>query len=277
MSDYKRTIDVVITTSQNYNKNYSLYFTLRSILSQTLLPNKIFVIENDNSTKMKRMLDSDFGNFINFIDASSNVENISYCRNLGASISCSDLILFMDDDVVIGDSDAIEKIVDRMRFLDFYCGALRFWSQINWYNQLKKTYSINHVNNILKSTSILPKSIDRTTGTFNYHNYTFIGNFGCVRKDVFLEVNGFDENFKGWSYQDTDLMMRLTYARKEYQLMADKGLKVYHLSHPVNKKATRESNLILYEKKQKEIGIKFHLNHFFADFNDDKYALFSHL
>jgi len=270
-------LDVVIATSGNLNKNYSLYYVVRSILSQTIRPNKVYIVFNDDSISIKGQLKKDFGDLIEILDGSKKKSNISFARNLGADISEADLVLFMDDDMVVGDTDVFERIIQRMEYLDFYCGASRFWSKLEWFDQLQKNYSINHILNILRATSLLPKSIDRLSGKLTYHHRSFIGNFGCVKKDVFTNVGGFDEKYYGWSYQDTDLMMKFVVNNMNYQIMADNLIKVYHLSHGVKKGASKDRNKILFEENQRKLRVKFHLNNFFGDFDDNYYSIITPL
>lgn len=269
--------NVIIPTFKNDLKQNSLYFTLRSILAQTVLPNEIFVVDNDGSTSERKKLQDNFGDTIYILDGSKKRMNISYARNLAAYRSECDFLLFIDDDIVLGSINIFELLAKQMQYLDFYCGANRYWSKLHWHDQINKEYSIYHILNILKSTSFLPYSIDRDSGKTSYHHRSFIGNFGCINLKVFKELGGFDENFESWTYQDTDLMMRLANANKEYQLMANDGINIYHLSHGVEKHESRIRNKALFERKKKKLGINFHLNHFFGDFDSNFYSIISFL
>jgi hypothetical protein len=66
-------------------------------------------------------------------------------------------------------------------------------------------------------------------------------------------------------------MMRLCTNNFSYQLMTNEDIFIYHLSHNVDKSSRLLLNKDLYEKKTDELGIKFHLNHFFGIFDDDEY------
>ena len=63
----------------------------------------------------------------------------------------------------------------------------------------------------------------------------------AVWKNDFLRVNGFDEFFEGWGYEDSDLVIRLIHAgikRKDGRFAAP----VVHLWHPQNDKSHQEIN-----------------------------------
>lgn len=263
-------IDIVIATANNIEqKHYSLYFTLRSILAQTYQPKQIFVVENINIKTIGCILQKDFGNVITLIDGTSSPENISYCRNLGASFAKSDVILFMDDDVVLGNNETLKTVSKKMHFLDFYCGAHRYWSRYGWEEFLDRSFSIFHIQHILRARSFLPMSIERLTGKRSFHEFSFIGHFGAIKKEVFEAVGKFDESFTGWTYQDTDLMMRLCLKSLDFQLMYYENIFIFHLSHGVDKSRFIDPNRELFREKEKSLNIKFHLDHFFGIFEEN--------
>jgi glycosyltransferase involved in cell wall biosynthesis len=65
-------------------------------------------------------------------------------------------------------------------------------------------------------------------------------NLGVWKQD-FLTVNGFDEQFEGWGYEDSDLVIRLIHAgvkRKEGRF----AVPVLHLWHPHNDRSQHDQN-----------------------------------
>jgi len=268
-------IDIVIPTTNNFSeKGFSIYFTIRSILAQSYQPKNILIVENGmEKTNTATNLVDEFGEMVTIIDGTGQPNNISYARNIGSQHGRSELILFIDDDVVIARTDTLEKIIKKMAGIDFYCGAHRYWTNTAWQNLLKKSFSINHMQRILMFKSYLPKSIERISGSQSFHEYSFIGHFGAVKRTVFAKIGGFDEQYIGWSYQDTDLMMRLCMNNFRYDLMHSDGISIFHLSHPVDKSNTAAINRKRFVLKQQSAGIEFHLNHFFGIFDDDGYSI----
>ena len=62
-----------------------------------------------------------------------------------------------------------------------------------------------------------------------------------VRKSDFLAINGFDEQFEGWGFEDSDLVIRLIHhgvRRKEGRF----AVPVLHLWHPQNDRTRHDSN-----------------------------------
>lgn len=269
-------IDVVIPTCNNLEtKNSSIFYTIKSVLSQSVQPRKINIVENANFEPTKIYIEEEFGKLVNVIDGTAKSKNISFARNIGAKNGNAELIVFIDDDVVLARNHYFETLILRMRQVDFCCGAARYWTRTDWKSYLDKSYHISHIQNILRYKTYLPSSIERVTGNPSYHEFSFIGNFGTIKRKVFEKVRGFDENYKEWSYQDTDLMMRLCMEGFHYFILSHENISVYHLSHGVDKSTYLEHNKKLFQSKQKEIGLDFHLNHFFGIFDDDNYPILS--
>ena len=65
-------------------------------------------------------------------------------------------------------------------------------------------------------------------------------NVGVWRED-FVRVNGFDENFQGWGYEDSDLAVRLLRAGCRIK-NGRFGASVYHLWHRENDRTQQAEN-----------------------------------
>jgi hypothetical protein len=79
-------------------------------------------------------------------------------------------------------------------------------------------------------------------------------NLGMWKKDFFA-VNGFDELYSGWGYEDSDLVIRLI---RNHVLRKDGrfAIPIFHLWHPAN---SRSRELINYQKL-KEIESSTRIN-----------------
>ena len=263
-------IDVVIPTGKKIEEShYSICYTIRSIIAQTIQPASITIVENGLDLGVKEVVKRYYGGFVNVISGTQKRPNISFARNLGARQGKSDKILFLDDDVILGYTDYFSRITNILKNSDFSCGAMRFWTPVNWYEFLSLDYPLKHNLLILKDISFLPQSIERTTGDRNCSEYSYIGNFGVIKRSVFEEVGGFDEAYEGWLYQDSDLIMRLVEKEYQYEIMSYTNMFCFHLSHPAEKTEYRKVNYERYLKKQQDLKVQFNNKHFFGRFDGD--------
>lgn len=77
----------------------------------------------------------------------------------------------------------------------------------------------------------------------------------AVWKEDFVAVNGFEERFEGWGYEDSDLVIRLFKSgksRKSVKL----GLPVLHLWHPENSRHHAADNLKALRETEKKQSYK---------------------
>lgn len=75
----------------------------------------------------------------------------------------------------------------------------------------------------------------------------------AVWKSDLIKVNGFDESFSGWGYEDSDLVIRLIRAgikRKEGRFRVP----VIHLWHPENDRGREKSNWAMLQSRQQKQG-----------------------
>jgi len=79
----------------------------------------------------------------------------------------------------------------------------------------------------------------------NAHPRTWKGAKTCnlaIWKADFLKVNGFDESYEGWGYEDSDLVIRLIRSGV-YRKSGRFSLPVFHLWHPENDRGSEAENL----------------------------------
>jgi GT2 family glycosyltransferase len=160
---------------------------------------------------------------------------------------------------------------------DFCCGASRLWSSLNWWKHVTDAQSTTSIARTLRDISLLPKGINRINGFRDLNEFTFIGSFGCLKSDTFAAVGGFDEGFPGWGYEDTDLMMKLCLRDFKYALLAESGISVVHLTHPVNMVGDFKRNFQRFHDLEQTRGFLFHVNHFFGVYEGDGYSVLTKL
>lgn len=267
-------IDVVIPTGKNiHESHYSILFTLRSIFSQTLQPESVTIVENVPGLGIQEEVKKFYGNRVSVIKGLEKSPNIAYARNVGASQGNADIIVFMDDDVVLGYTDYFARIIQIMVNNDFCCGAKRYWTPTRWFDSISLDNQFKHNLMILKDISYLPHSFERSTGEKNCSEFSYIGNFGAIKREIFFQINGFDEEYEGWLYQDTDLMMRLVNEEYTYEILAYTDLFCFHLNHPVEKSEYLQINRARFYEKMNQLNIIYNRRNFFGDFESNDWRV----
>lgn len=269
-------VDVVISTRNNHSeKDFSLFHVIRALLSQRDCDLNIVVADNGSDDETVDKLRATFGQKVGVLDTSDCTGNISASRNAASSCGRSELILFLDDDMIVGEPGGLRKAMAVGRRVDFACGAIRYWSPPTWPRLIRRDDPMNKVISTLSHTSTEPLSINRVSGKNVIDNRSYLANFGTVKRAAFDAVGGFDEGYRGWGYQDTDLMYRLCMEGYAYDLFSAHDIVVYHLAHTVDKGAGYEQNRQRFLEKQRQEGRRFNTNHFFEIYENDGYSLFS--
>lgn len=68
-------------------------------------------------------------------------------------------------------------------------------------------------------------------------------------RDDLIKLNGFDECFEGWGFEDTDLMMRAENLGLTRQRICQRCL-IYHQEHPLLSRANLDDNERVYEERK---------------------------
>lgn len=181
---------------------------LSSLDESTVSPDEVIVV-SDADTDGSWLIAQEFGAKVIKMTVNSGPAK---ARNLGASVATSDILYFLDADVVIS-PDAIAKVKkifesesDLAALIGSYDdepGADNFLSQ---YKNLFHHY--NH-------------QIGKEEG------FTFWGACGAIRRDIFLSLGGFDESYRRPSIEDIEFGYRVR--RAGYKIKLWKDLQVKHL------------------------------------------------
>jgi GT2 family glycosyltransferase len=104
-------VSVVIPT---YNRPHDLSACFDSLLTQTILPLEVAVVDNGTEMASKALVDerekefADRGIALRYVRNDRN--SLTAARNVGSRLSSGDIVLFLDDDVIL-DRDYIQEII----------------------------------------------------------------------------------------------------------------------------------------------------------------------
>lgn len=243
---------VIITT---YNRPDALEQVLLSLNQQTILPTEI-IVADDGSTENTAALIKTMQARVNYSllhiwqpDAGFQAAKI---RNKAAAMAQGDYLIFLDGDCVL----LPNFIAQHKRLAEknwFVAGNRILLSQALTNQLLQSSQAIYQFNfwqwlqlyfsrgcNRLLPLFTLPLGILRKISAKKWQ-----GAKTCnlaVWKQDFFQVNGFDESFIGWGYEDSDLVIRLIrngVKRKSGKFAAP----VIHFWHAENDRRQEADNL----------------------------------
>jgi GT2 family glycosyltransferase len=254
-------------------KHSSIGFTVQSLLCQKNVLYELIVVDLSQTERNAELVGA-LHPSAKVIRLSTSNTNPALPRNTGAAAASGELLLFLDDDTVLSSPDTLQKTVAALDGRAFACGAKRFWSSVYWWRHLRLDQPFSASLATLREISILPCGINPLVGFRDLCEFTFIGNYGVIRREAFDAVGGFDAAYAGWGMEDTDLMMRLCLAGHDYKILGGEDVAVYHLGHGSSNRDFRQ-NLARFNELERAHGKWFHVNHFFGVYEADGYALFS--
>lgn len=191
-----------------HNGGASFRRCLASLAEATPAPAEIIVVA-DGDTDGSAQFAEKFGAKIL---RTSVAAGPARARNLGARAAQGDILFFVDADVVIH-HDAIAQIAKI-----FHC-APELAALIGSYDDMPAA------RNFLSQYKNLFHHYVHQTG--NTEASTFWGACGAIRREIFLELNGFDESYRQPCVEDIELGYRLK--RAGHRIRLCKELQVKHL------------------------------------------------
>ena len=245
-----RTISVVITT---YNRPDALAAVVRACFMQDDKDFEI-IIADDGSTANTRACVEQFAAAapvpLRHVWQADEGFRAAMARNRGTLAASGDYIVFLD-----GDCIPQRDFIARHRALS-EPGCLVSGSRILMSERLTRRVLEEHVdigavgpatrlgwrlrgdlNKTLQPLGLRWPDLGRISGRFKWRRIKSC-NLGVWRSDL-ERVNGFDESFIGWGYEDSDLVLRLFHAgvlRKDGAFATE----VFHLWH---REAQRDQEL----------------------------------
>lgn len=199
------TLSVIVPV---YNRGEKFRQCLSSLCQADPSPNEIIVVSDGDTDGSSRVGEELGAKVIRM----SRREGPARARNEGAAVAQGEILLFIDADVTVP-PDIVSQI--SRAFQDHPDLAALFGSyddapgETNFLSQYKNLF--HHY-------------IHQTSGE---EASTFWGACGAIRRKVFMELNGFDEDYRKPSIEDIELGYRLKGAG--YQIQLHKGLQIKHL------------------------------------------------
>jgi GT2 family glycosyltransferase len=209
------TISIVIVTFNRPNDVLALLHDINRMKGNDLLL-EVILLNNQSTESYQTVVDS-IGGFQYKVDYFTTAKNLGVAggRNAAASRANGDVLIFLDDDILIPDTEFLIKVVQSF---NVRTDEGRPVAVINY----KVLYAEN---NQVQRTAFPHKDFDRYIHQPRFFTYYFVGCAHAFRRDVWNEMGGYPEDFF-YGMEEYDLSYRLL--ANGYSIAYDASVVVLH-------------------------------------------------
>jgi glycosyltransferase involved in cell wall biosynthesis len=236
-------LSLIITT---YNRPESLELVLRSIECQTITPEEV-IIADDGSTPETKALVSRFQQDSELSIIYSWQEDKGFraakSRNKAIAKSNTNYIVLIDGDMILHPR-FIEDHISDSKSGYFVQGSRVLLTQ----NKTKRVLDQQKINFSFFSIGLLNRKnafYSNSLSTLMSRDKNFLGgikscNMAFFKQDC-IDVNGFNNDFKGWGREDSEFIVRLLNSGIRRKSLHFNAIQ-YHLWHNENKNTLLNRN-----------------------------------
>lgn len=262
----KEKISVIVTL---YNRLEYARNMILSLINQTLMIDEL-IFADDGSKEDVADIIKDLIDKCSFEIKCVYQEDIGFrlarSRNNGARTATGEFLIFLDQDVIMPD-DFIEKIynVRKKKRIISSRGILSYeWQKKKIQMELNKGRNFSEIYNIitLEQKNEIKKFMKKDIlYRFLYklklraRGAKIVGLIFALYKKDYININGFDDKYKGWGKEDDDFGNRFfKYSGETYPVLFKKfPIHMYHLGADSKKDSLNEN---YYQQRKQEINKK---------------------
>ncbi|MGL5050474.1 MAG: glycosyltransferase [Fusobacteriaceae bacterium] len=257
-------VSVIVTV---YNRISYLRNMITCLNLQTKKPYELIIADDGSQESIEELL-NEFPNLeykVKHVYQSDRGFRLAASRNNGAREAEGDYLIFLDQDIIFDETlmETIEKQVEKSTFLKMK--AIYVNEEVKEKIEKRILRKENYQSIILeanKEQMRVNESRYRKDSLYvilyklglRKRAAKIVGlGFGLYKEDYY-KINGFDENYEGWGYEDDDFGNRLTFSgiygiplKTKYPM-----IHMYHKEAPTKGKSLNED----YYKKQRREHFK---------------------
>lgn len=232
-----------------YNRPAALELCLVSLFKQSHLPTEIIICDDGSGEPTQQLIDQMKAiSPVPLIHVWQTDEGfrLARVRNLGLAKAKSDYVIQIDGDVILHQRFVEDHL--RVAKPGFFFSGNQYMLSAEITHQFLADPSLSLQTALNKShwhwsrLRVVPlqKILARFYRWDNHYNYVLGCNMSFWREDL-IRVNGYDEEFAGWGWEDTELALRLMNLGRGLRFIRLGGIQ-YHLYHRRASRGKEDSN-----------------------------------
>lgn len=255
---YDQSVSIIFLCHNNSHIDISI----DSAYEQLDADDEIIIVDDHSDRETRDILNKYSGySQITLLNA-TKVANRSCNRNMGAFHAQNSILVFLDGDMVLG-NNSIQEIknghctrperafIGQKHGIHYDNIQMRLYSSMPNYIQLLKTKEgRDQLSNNPLFFDDRSKHFEDST-TENYRWTCYYTGLCSVDKDIFDQVEGFDENFKQWGSEDVDFGYRISKICKIGFLNNLHGFHIPHMRDILKNESTNLINIQYMQDKYK--------------------------
>lgn len=242
----KYKITLLVST---YNWVDALRLCLLSASSQTILPDEIVIADDGSRSDTRTLIDS-LRSVVNVpithVWQEDDGFRLSTIRNKAIAKSKGDYIIQIDGDIIMERHFIQDHIAIMQK--GFFVAGSRVCIGNNDTNKMLNVQDFKF-NRLLQRKYLLSPNGLRSKVLRNFLATRYAKRIDHMRgcnlaywKDDIITVNGYNEDFKGWGYEDGELAFRLHYSGVKKKALKMGGV-VYHLWHKLSSRDSEDTHI----------------------------------
>ena len=238
----------LITTTYNWPE--ALEVVLRSVAGQDSVPREVVIADDGSGPATREVIDRMRDGFpcpVKHIWHEDNGYQAAMIRNKAVAAAEGEYLIFLDSDCILRPDFIYQHMRlsrpghfvagNRILLSESYSGTV-LEQEIDLVSKSPFSFTRDQVN---RRWSMLPLPMGPLRHLLpNTWKNVKACNMSMFRED-FVRVNGFEERFEGWGYEDSDLIVRLLNNGVK-RISGRFATTVYHLWHNSNKSQLQEGN-----------------------------------
>jgi len=219
---------------------------------KNILPTcKFIVIEDDKIQNFEYLKDDKRIQYIYFYNEGQHNKCKGY--NIGLRGCTTDIVCFLDIDCIVSKQN-IEKTINTLEDTGGIC--IGYNGIAIYFNYTVKDKIIDITESLYDFLVSFIDTANIQTGYTNEHyhvaNTKAVGGVLFGKRQTFIDIGGFNPNFKGWGYEDNEIIVR---ARKlKIPIYSINTIKPFllHLPHISDENKNREDTHASYKLNEQE-------------------------